>query len=82
MISFSFHAATEHSEFDSLVMYARRKIVSGSDMFFYYRVPLWWFPHFSLKMVPAGTACLTEYRDTLSLFTSSCRPTHEVHLYR
>ena len=28
MISFSFHAATEHSEFDSLVMYARRKIVS------------------------------------------------------
>lgn len=33
MISFSFHAATEHSEFNSLVMYARRKIVSGSDMF-------------------------------------------------
>jgi len=33
MISFSFHAATEHSEFDSLVMYARRKIDSGSDMF-------------------------------------------------
>lgn len=32
MISFSFHAATEHSEFNSLVMYARRKIVSGSDM--------------------------------------------------
>jgi hypothetical protein len=33
MISISFHAATEHSEFDSLVMYARRKIVS--DMFYY-----------------------------------------------
>ena len=33
MISFSFHAATEHSEFDSLVMYARRKIFSGSDIF-------------------------------------------------
>ena len=33
MISFSFHAATEHSEFNSLVMYARRKIVSCSDMF-------------------------------------------------
>jgi hypothetical protein len=33
MISFSFHAATEHSEFNSLVMYARRKIFSGSDMF-------------------------------------------------
>ncbi len=33
MISFSFHAATEHSEFDSLVMYARRKIFSRSDMF-------------------------------------------------
>lgn len=33
MISFSFHAATEHSEFNSLVMYARRKIASGSDMF-------------------------------------------------
>jgi hypothetical protein len=32
MISFSFHAATEHSEFNSLVMYARKKIVSGSDM--------------------------------------------------
>ena len=32
MISF-FHAATEHSEFNSLVMYARRKIASGSDMF-------------------------------------------------
>jgi hypothetical protein len=32
MISFSVHAATEHSEFNSLVMYARRKIVSGSDM--------------------------------------------------
>jgi hypothetical protein len=46
MISFSFHAATEHSEFDSLVMYARRKIVS--DMF-YYRVPRWEFPHFSLE---------------------------------
>ena len=30
---FFFHAATEHSEFDSLVMYARRKIDSGSDMF-------------------------------------------------
>jgi hypothetical protein len=33
MVSFSFHAATEHSEFDSLVMYARRKIVTVSDMF-------------------------------------------------
>jgi hypothetical protein len=33
MIFFSFHAATEHSEFNSLVMYARRKIFSGSDMF-------------------------------------------------
>jgi len=32
MISFSFHAATEHSEFNSLVMYARRKIVFRSDM--------------------------------------------------
>ncbi|SRR6266404_8624257 len=82
MISFSFHAATEHSEFDSLVTYARRKIVSvltcvllpGTSMV---------VPHFSLlKRVPAGMACLTEYPDTLPMFTSSCRRTHEDHLYR
>lgn len=73
MISISYHAATEHSEFDSLVMYARRKIVSGSDHVFY-RVP----PHFLLEMVPAGTACLTEHPDTLSVFTSPSRGTHGI----
>jgi hypothetical protein len=63
MISFSFHAATEHSEFNSLVMYARRKIFSGSDMFSTATGYLDGGPHISLKMVPAGTACLIEYPD-------------------
>lgn len=83
MISFSFHAATEHSEFDSLVMYARRKIVS--HVFF-----------FTTGYLDARSPFLAEngarrygvpdtdreYPDTLSLFTSSCRRTHEDHLYR
>ncbi|KAI0296628.1 hypothetical protein BC826DRAFT_222369 [Russula brevipes] len=63
MVSFSFHAATEHSEFDSLVMYARRKIVTVSDMLS--TGSLDGGSHFSFKLVPAGVACLTEYSDTV-----------------
>jgi hypothetical protein len=82
MISFSFHAATEHFKLDSLVMYARRKIDSGSDMFS--TGCLDGGPHFfPSNWVPASMACLTaEYSDTLSVFTSSFSRYDEDHLYR
>lgn len=74
---------TEHSEFDSLVMYARRKIDSSSDMFSYRiastAVSIFFSPS---KLVPAYMACLTEYSDTLSVFTSSFSRYDEDHLYR
>jgi hypothetical protein len=48
--------ATEHSEFDSLVMYARRKIVSASDMFSIG----WW--------LDVGMACLTVLKYVVSVY--------------
>jgi hypothetical protein len=69
MISFSFHAATEHSEFDSLVMYARRKIVSV----FLPGTSRGRFPIFLLKMVPAGMACLTVRRYVVCVYVLMSR---------
>jgi len=69
MISFSFHAATEHSKLDSLVMYARRKIDSGSDMFSTGCLD-GGSPFFPLQIGSRqyGVPDRAEYSDTLSVF--------------
>jgi hypothetical protein len=67
MISFSFHAATEHSEFDSLVMYARRKIVSVFVPGTSRAVPI------LSKMVPAGIVCLTVPRYVVCVYVLMSR---------
>jgi len=68
--------ATEHSEFDSLVMYARRKIVSAFDMFSIGSLDV---GSHLFKLVPAGMACLTVLKYCLRPHFSAY---DEDHLYR